>query len=74
MSRESSILLLGIFVILTRFTGLPSSWKDILVFLFGAAIVVLAFLLRRSRALNITSHSEKRADSYVQNNISGTRL
>jgi len=73
MSRESTILLLGILVMLVQFTGLPSSWKNALLFLFGAAIAVLAFLLRRSRALNIFSQTEKRADSYVQNDITGIR-
>ncbi|OGG63526.1 hypothetical protein A3D66_02570 [Candidatus Kaiserbacteria bacterium RIFCSPHIGHO2_02_FULL_50_9] len=74
MSRESSILLLGIIVVLTRFSGLPSSWKNTIFFVCGVVIAILAFLLRRRRALATTLNVEKRSDSYVQNNISGIRL
>jgi len=73
MSRESSIFFLGLLVIITRFSGLPSSWKDALFFLCGIAICSLAFLLRRQRALNLFGTGEHRSDSFVQNSMRDTK-
>lgn len=70
MSKESTLLLLGLLTALTQFLGLPSSWERVIFFASGATIAVLAFLLRRKRAFNLFSGGEVRADSYVQNGMS----
>ncbi len=67
-------MFLGIVVALAQFSGLPSSWKNWIFFICGAAIAVIAFLLRRGRSLTISSISEeRRTDVYAQNSMSGTR-
>ena len=73
MSKESTLLLLGIGIVLTQFSGLPSSWKNVLFFICGGAVAVLGFLLRRRRMLAASSSGrEERTNSYVQNGITGT--
>ena len=66
MSKESSILLLGIIVAATQYSGLPSSWKNLIFFVSGVVIALLAFLLRRRRALNLFTPPQEH-DAYVQN-------
>ncbi|HEY4517420.1 MAG TPA: hypothetical protein VJI74_00835 [Candidatus Paceibacterota bacterium] len=72
MSKESTLLLLGIGIVLTQFSGLPSSWKNVLFFICGGAVAVLGFLLRRRMLAASSSGREERTNSYVQNGITGT--
>ncbi len=46
MSKETSILVLGLWVFAVPFLGVPGSWRTVLLVLSGAGIAVLGFLLR----------------------------
>lgn len=46
MSREMSVIVLGLLVIVIPYTGFPSTWRTLFLLLVGAAIVVIGFLLR----------------------------
>ena len=46
MSREMSIIVLGILVIVIPYTGFPSPWRTLFLVLAGAAIAIIGFLLR----------------------------
>ena len=46
MSREMSIIVLGIWVMIVPYLGVPSAWRTILLVLSGAVIAVIGFLLR----------------------------
>ena len=46
MSRESTLILLGILVALTPFVGLPLLWRAILLPIFGALVVLIGITLR----------------------------
>jgi len=46
MSKETSILALGVWVFILPFLGVPGSWRTVFLVLSGIAIVILGFLLR----------------------------
>jgi len=46
MSRASTLILLGIFVILTPFSGLPMTIRSLLAVVFGAVIFGIGLSLR----------------------------
>ena len=46
MSKEMSIILLGVWVIIVPYLGLPEAWRIFLIVLSGIAIVVIGLLLR----------------------------
>ena len=46
MSKEMTIIVLGIFVAITPSLGIPSGPKSILLFALGIIIALLGFLLR----------------------------
>jgi len=49
MTRESTILLLGLVTALAPFLGLPYSWLMVILPLAGFSIVILSVLLRARR-------------------------
>ncbi|OGG64639.1 hypothetical protein A3C94_00985 [Candidatus Kaiserbacteria bacterium RIFCSPHIGHO2_02_FULL_55_17] len=50
MSRTSTLILLGILVILTPFSGLPISIRSLLAVIFGACIASIGLSLRTHEA------------------------
>jgi hypothetical protein len=46
MSKEMGIILLGLFVIIQPYLGVPNSWHTFFTIVAGIAIMVLGFLLR----------------------------
>ncbi|MDO8518283.1 MAG: hypothetical protein Q7S26_03275 [bacterium] len=46
MSKETSIIVLGVWVVIVPYLGVPASWRTVLLVLSGAAIATLGFLLR----------------------------
>lgn len=46
MSKEMSVILLGVSVIIVPYLGVPSSWRTLLLVLAGLALVVIGFVLR----------------------------
>jgi hypothetical protein len=46
MSRTSTLILLGVLVILTPFSGLPIAIRSLLTLIFGVIILAIGFSLR----------------------------
>lgn len=46
MSRELSIILLGVAVVTIPYLGVPASWRTLLLVLAGLALIVIGFLMR----------------------------
>lgn len=46
MSKEMSVIVLGIFVALIPYLGIPGTWRTVLLVATGSAIAILGFLLR----------------------------
>ena len=46
MSKEMTIIALGIWIVVVPYLGVPGSWKIALLVLSGLAIAVIGFLLR----------------------------
>jgi hypothetical protein len=62
MSKNKIILILGIFIAILPFLGLPSSWIYFLVFVSGVAVAVISYLTARGNRLaffKTTKHKEE---------------
>ncbi len=46
MSKEVSLIILGVLTALTPFMGLPGEWRTVLLIIFGFAIAIIGFFLR----------------------------
>jgi hypothetical protein len=46
MSKEMTVIALGILVVITPYLGVPGSWKTIILVLAGLGIAGVGFLLR----------------------------
>jgi hypothetical protein len=53
MSRASTLILLGILVILAPFSGLPTSIRSLLAVILGASVLGIGLTLRAHEAKNI---------------------
>lgn len=49
MSRESTLLILGVVIILAPFLGLPYAWLMVIEPLLGLGVIALAILVRARR-------------------------
>ena len=52
MSRNSTLILLGILVVLTPFSGLPIAFRTLLTVIFGACVAGIGFSLRTHEVQN----------------------
>ena len=50
MSKEGTLFTVGVLVMLAPFAGLPMSWLEWLLPIFGAIIIIAAYLVRQERA------------------------
>lgn len=48
MSRESIVLLSGLLVFFVPHMGIPSEWKEYILFGLGALLIIVGYLLRRA--------------------------
>jgi hypothetical protein len=46
MSREMTIIILGLLTMVVPYTGFPSAWRTGALVLIGAAVAVIGFLMR----------------------------
>lgn len=46
MSKEMTVIALGVLVVITPYLGVPGSWKTVILVLAGLAIAGAGFLLR----------------------------
>ncbi|MCR4276217.1 MAG: hypothetical protein NUV90_02440 [Candidatus Parcubacteria bacterium] len=53
MSRASTLILLGILVILAPFSGLPITFRDLLAVIFGACVLGIGLSMRAREVRNI---------------------
>ncbi len=68
MSRESLILFFGIVVSAVSHIGIPSEWKERVIFTSGVALIALGYSLRRAaflRSIEVVP-GERRADAFVE--------
>lgn len=68
MSRESVVFLLGIFLTVLPFLGVPGTWKQYLIAGVGAILILVGYSLRRSLYLSkIDKGNGERGDnSFVE--------
>ncbi|MBL7045796.1 MAG: hypothetical protein ISR99_02090 [Parcubacteria group bacterium] len=72
MSKDPIILILGVVVAVVPFLGFPGTFESVIFVLSGAAIAILAFLIRRDMARGL--HCEpfvegKKTATFSQNNV-----
>jgi hypothetical protein len=70
MSKEMTIIVLGVWTIILPYLGIPSGWRTTLVILTGIGFVVLGFLLRGETLSR--GHKGSSRHSYVENAASIT--
>jgi len=46
MSKEMTVIALGVLVVITPFLGIPGSWKTFIFVVAGVALAAVGFLLR----------------------------
>ncbi len=71
MSKEMTVIALGLFVAVVPYIGIPSSWKTPLLLVVGILIILMGFLLRGSALSRGTEGSESRP--YVENTTKNKR-
>jgi len=69
MSQESLVFVMGALVVLTPFLGVPNTWKEWILTILGALIIVFSYRMRRARYLRSleTAGGERHADAFVEN-------
>lgn len=63
MSRENTLILVGILVALSPFSGLPHSWLSVLTPLLGVLVAIIGFTLHDRRIQNRESYEAKTPSS-----------
>lgn len=68
MSKETSVFLFGIVLILVPFLGLPQEWRQYLIASIGAIMVLVGYSLRRRLFLHRIDmgNGERGTDSFVE--------
>jgi len=63
MSKEMGVILLGVWVIIVPYLGIPSGWRTIILVLTGIGLMLLGFMLR---AQELTA-PQGRKNTFVEN-------
>lgn len=68
MSKETLVFLLGIFLTLVPFLGIPEDWRKIAIATVGAILVLVGYMLRRELYLAKIDkgNGERGTDSFVE--------
>lgn len=66
MSKEMSVILLGVAVVVVPYLGIPASWRTLLLILVGLTLIVIGFLLRSQRLAHAGKSSPYHP--FVENN------
>lgn len=68
MSRESLVFLLGIFLTVLPFLGVPETWRQYAIAFAGAVLILIGYSLRRSLYLSKIDkgNGERGDDSFVE--------
>ncbi|HUD02695.1 MAG TPA: hypothetical protein VMR46_01565 [Candidatus Paceibacterota bacterium] len=67
MSKEMGVILLGLFVLVQPYLGVPNSWHTFFAVVAGIAIMVLGFLLRGEALGRGGEAKEPRRNLFVEN-------
>lgn len=59
MSKEMTVIALGVLVAVTPFLGVPGSWKTVILIVSGLCIAGVGFLLRGEALARGASHGER---------------
>lgn len=79
MSKETTVILLGLLVAITPYLGIPGFWKTVVLVLAGLGIAGTGFLLRgevigRGHAGDVPRRGEHgREKTFVENFMQGPR-
>lgn len=57
MSKEMSVILLGVAVVIVPYLGVPASWRTLLLLLAGLALIVIGFMLRSQGTARVGKNS-----------------
>ncbi len=68
MSKETLVFIIGIFLTVLPFLGIPEIWKQYTVSAIGAILVVVGYMLRRALYLSRIDwgNGERGTDSFVE--------
>lgn len=69
MSKEMTVIALGVLVVVTPYLGIPGSWKTAVFALAGLSLAGVGFLLRGEALARTTGH---RRDHFVENSAPTT--
>src|SRR5438067_1319459 len=72
MSKESGVIILGLFIAVLPFLGFPQSWRDIFFLLAGLGLAAIGFFLRADHLRHESgtphpSRSRSQRYSFVEN-------
>jgi hypothetical protein len=67
MSKEMTIIALGIWVIIVPYLGVPGSWRTTILVVSGIGIAVTGFLLRGESIAR--GNSSRQSRSYVESAV-----
>lgn len=66
MRKEMAVMMLGVWVALLPFLGIPRRWDNAILLITGALIVMFGFILRK-QALDRARYQSRRADTFAEN-------
>lgn len=68
MSKETTVFLIGILLMLVPFLGMPAEWRQCLIAFIGAFLILIGYSLRRKLFLNRIDrgNGERGTDSFVE--------
>lgn len=66
MRRESTLIVLGIIIMITPFLGIPWAWKTYIFVALGLFVALIAFFLRYSARIRLMKHGRK-SDTFEEN-------
>lgn len=69
MSKEVSVIILGLLVAVAPYLGLPGSWRSVLLVIIGLGLAALGFFLRREA---LSRGAATRGDFFVDSRPQAT--
>ncbi len=69
MSKEMTVIALGVLVVVTPYLGIPGSWKTVVLVVSGLALAGVGFLLRGEALARSAGHGHAH---YVENSAPTT--
>jgi len=70
MRKEKTLLIIGLWVIILPFLGFPNSWRKVLFFITGLAIIYIAYLFYLEVKVRLAKNKDQ-SKTFVDNIGSG---